>query len=110
MIHTIDTRVATAAVALYFALAAALLPPAEYPRALGGGMLVFGVVAAAARRLGRGPLSPVGILAVDAGAVLLVPALVVVMVRGPCRRASSPSASWACESGGGLAGRVGDSA
>lgn len=82
-----DSSIAAAVVALYFVLAAVLLPPAEYPRALGGEILLFGGITAAGRWLGRGRLSWFGVFAVEllAGGVLLVPAL-------PAMGGSSPAA------------------
>lgn len=70
-----DTRIATAVAALYLILCAALLPVGEYPRALGGGVAVFAVVAAAAWRLGRGVVHGMSVVGVAfaSAAVLWVP-------------------------------------
>ena len=56
-----DTRVAIAVIAIYFALSASLLPASEYPRALGLAAVVFAAVAAWAHRLGRRPLLPLSV-------------------------------------------------
>lgn len=86
-IDATDNRVAGAVVALYLVLAAALLPPAEHPRMLGGGLLVFGGVAALARWLGRGPLSPLSVLAVE-----IVSAIVLLMPTLPAMGGTHPAA------------------
>src|SRR5688500_7710968 len=70
-----DTRIAVALVAIYFILAAALLPRSEHARALGLGAVVFAAVAMIAGRLGRGPIPGLSIMAVAfvAAAFLWVP-------------------------------------
>lgn len=70
-----DAGIAASIAALYLALSVALLPPAEYPRALGSGVLVFAAVVGMARILGRGRLPWMSVLAVSfvAVAVLAVP-------------------------------------
>lgn len=68
-----DLIVACAVVVLYTILTVALLPVAEYPRALGAGALVLAGTAAVARMLGRGPIGWLGVYAVMAvAAVVLV--------------------------------------
>ncbi|HEU4452830.1 MAG TPA: hypothetical protein VFR81_07205 [Longimicrobium sp.] len=70
-----DTRIATAVAALYLVLCVFLLPASEYPRALGGGVAVFALVAAVAWRLGRGPVHAMSVVGVAfaSAAVLWVP-------------------------------------
>lgn len=51
-----DTWIALGAAGAYLALSAVLLPFSEYARALGGGMIVFALVAGVARWMGRGPI------------------------------------------------------
>jgi hypothetical protein len=72
-----DTRIASAVAVLYLVLAAVLLPAGEYPRALGGGVVVFALVAAAAWRLGRGRVRGRSVFAVGvaSSAALIVPAM-----------------------------------
>ena len=60
----IDTSVAAAFAALYIILVLVLLSPGEYPRALGGGIIVFGGIVMIARHIGRGPLPGMSILIV----------------------------------------------
>jgi hypothetical protein len=71
----VDTAVAISVAVLYLVLALVLLPVGEYPRALGGGLVVFALVAAAAWRLGRGAIRGSSVLAVAfaSAAVLVVP-------------------------------------
>lgn len=63
--------------ALYLALSVALLPPAEYPRALGNGVLTFAIIVGMAHILGRGRLPGMSVFAVwcAAGGVLAFPTL-----------------------------------
>lgn len=70
-----DSRVAYALAALYLALCAVLLPPAEYPRALGGGVAAFAAVLWMARAFGRGRIYGLGLLAVGvvSALVLVIP-------------------------------------
>jgi hypothetical protein len=72
-----DLRIAVAGIIAYFALTLLLLPVSEYPRAIGGAALVFGIVAVVARRLGRGPVPGLSVFGVAcaAGAVLVMPTL-----------------------------------
>jgi len=76
-VANVDTAVAVAVAALYLALSTALLPVGAYPRALGGGAVVFAVVAGIAWRRGRGRVGGRSVLAVGIAstAVLVAPAL-----------------------------------
>lgn len=71
-----DAAIAGAVVGLYLVLALALLPAREYPRAVGGALLIFGLVAGAAHLLGRGrvPAFSVMGIAMASTAVLAAPA------------------------------------
>jgi hypothetical protein len=71
----VDNGIAAGVVAAYLALSLVLLPPGEYPRAIGGALLIFGLIAGAARLLGRGAVPDFSVLAVAvaSAAVLAVP-------------------------------------
>ncbi len=74
-LRTVDQGIAASVAALYCVLVAALLPAELYLRTLGGGLLVFGIVAAAAHWVGhRGvPGMSVLIVGIAAGALLWMP-------------------------------------
>ena len=68
----LDTRIACVAIAAYFAAAAVLLPLEEHLRAIVGGVLVYGSIAAAGAWLGRGPIPGATVIIVAfASAVVL---------------------------------------
>lgn len=70
-----DGAIAGGVVALYLVLALALLPAGEYPRAVGVALLIFGLVAGAARLLGRGRVPGFSVMgiAMASAAVLAFP-------------------------------------
>lgn len=70
-----DDLVAGALIGVYLVVSAALLPVHEYPRALGGGIAVFALIAGIARTVGRGKVHGLSVLAVAcaSAALLAVP-------------------------------------
>jgi hypothetical protein len=71
-----DGTIALSVAAVYLLLALTLLPPGEYPRAVGVALLIFGLVIGAARLLGRGHVPGFSVLgiAMASAAVLAAPA------------------------------------
>jgi hypothetical protein len=75
--HTsrMDGAIAVGVIAAYLVLSLVLLPRGEYPRAIGTALLIFALIAGAARLLGRGAVPGFSVIAVAAAAawVLAVP-------------------------------------
>jgi hypothetical protein len=74
-----DERIATSLIVAHLALSVVLLPVAQYPLTIGPALLIYWLVARAARTRGRGGMPPVSVfmLAMASAAVLIVPALMI---------------------------------